>query len=144
MLQRMDISAHAITAHKGLLQKRSEEELSWPPDDPLDHGIELNWNLVVRLNSLPFAVFHFRHIDWSIVVNKVLPASPSCYVKAFWCIWVTFFLLSQNQKIHFLATVLFIYFVCVCVCFLFFFFFFKTFWLFVYLHTSFDKKYLNT
>ena len=45
--QRVDISAHARSAHKGLLQKRLEEDLCRivphvPPDDPIIQGTELN------------------------------------------------------------------------------------------------------
>ena len=45
--QKADIPAYARTAHKGLLQKRLEEDLCWivphvPPDDPISQGTELN------------------------------------------------------------------------------------------------------
>ena len=45
--QRVDIPAHAGTAHKGLLQKRLEEKSllnrpSCPPDDLIGQGTELN------------------------------------------------------------------------------------------------------
>ena len=44
--QKVDISARARAAHKGLLQKRLEEALlnrpSCRPDDPIGQGIELN------------------------------------------------------------------------------------------------------
>ena len=46
--QRVDIPAHARTAHKGLVQKSLEEDLCWivhrvPHDDPTSQGTELNW-----------------------------------------------------------------------------------------------------
>ena len=46
--QRVAIPAYARTVHKGLLQKRLEEDLCWivvhvPHDDPIGQGTELNW-----------------------------------------------------------------------------------------------------
>ena len=46
--QRVDIPAHARTAHKGFPQKRLEKGSllhcpSCPPDDPVGQGTKLNW-----------------------------------------------------------------------------------------------------
>ena len=47
--QKVDIPAYARSAHKGLLQKRLEENLFWivpnvPPNNSVAQGPELNWN----------------------------------------------------------------------------------------------------
>ena len=53
--QRVDISAHARTAHKGLLQKRLEEDLCWiiPHVPPMTLSVKgLNWTeLIVSLTD---------------------------------------------------------------------------------------------
>ena len=47
--QRVDIPAHARTAHKDLLQKRLEEDLCWILHQ-IGQGTELNWSTDWALN----------------------------------------------------------------------------------------------
>ena len=52
--QRVDISAHAGTAHDGLedWKKISAESSPMSPDDPIDRGTEVNWSWLVSVLNL--------------------------------------------------------------------------------------------
>ena len=45
--QRVDIAAHATTAHTGGLQRISAESSLMSPDDPIGQGTELTISLIV-------------------------------------------------------------------------------------------------
>ena len=66
--QRVDIPAHARTAHKGILQKILEEDLCWivPPVPPTTQSVKgLNWTDVTFVGILSMiAEFLDRHCLW--------------------------------------------------------------------------------
>ena len=69
--QRVDIPAHARTAHKGLLQKRLKEDLCWifPIVSPTTRSVKwLNWpersSHASWFNRISFCSVIVRHTDW--------------------------------------------------------------------------------
>ena len=78
--QRVDIPAYARTAHKGLLQKTGRGSLlnrpSWPPNDPISQGTELNWDIF--LVQLYINVHNFEMVSSNTSVSGLY---LSCLVK---------------------------------------------------------------
>ena len=62
-VKRVDIPAHAITAHKGFLQNWLEEDVPplCLPDDPIGQRTELNWTVQTSTNTRKCYHHHHHH-----------------------------------------------------------------------------------
>ena len=69
--QRVDIPACARTAYEGLLQKTRRGSMlnrpSWPPNDPIGQGTELNWDIF--LVQLYINVHNFEMVSSNTSVS---------------------------------------------------------------------------